>query len=289
MLPLKDFLKFRSICRSWKEAASAMSRVTQFWKEDSWALSYDCDSECNCIFFENYDPTNSAFKIHNLRGAKCLVSKCGWLFMRRSDNYFFNPVTFEEILLPRYPYGPILFAALQIGTFSALPTSKNCIVTMFSFKTISTVEVVKYHFDDNKWEVLQIELTENLTDNVFFGAAGNVQIRLTGSNDSFKAHASMIIFFGINILTFDFVTEAYELNPLDQPPNLGPMMRTSKLLKHGYKYGCNLKNNCSLITCVNDENTTYNWIFHDTLARNYTAKFVWIEPKFSIDKLLPEA
>ncbi|KAK8950604.1 hypothetical protein KSP40_PGU012777 [Platanthera guangdongensis] len=135
-----DFINFRGVCLHWRSASSCRSNITELSKKDPWCIFYDFDAPDKdmCLFCQCNDRRSCLVKLPGLRGAKCFVSKHGWLFIHRNNDYlFFNPLTLEEKFLPKLP-ASFQSSPCQVGTFSASPSSKECIA--ISTDQISTFQ-----------------------------------------------------------------------------------------------------------------------------------------------------
>ncbi|KAK8960450.1 hypothetical protein KSP40_PGU014852 [Platanthera guangdongensis] len=161
LLPLSDFINFRGVCCNWRRAPSCRSNITELSKKDPWCILYDFDAQDKdmCLFYQRNSRRSCRVKLPGLRGAKCFVSKRGWLFIRRNNDYLlFNPLTLEEIFLPEYPVKSSGSSACQVGTFSASPSSPlRCIVVLLSLRSSSTVRIDSCRLTANKWVMTTVK------------------------------------------------------------------------------------------------------------------------------------
>ncbi|KAK8946803.1 hypothetical protein KSP39_PZI006818 [Platanthera zijinensis] len=161
LLPLSDFINFRAVCRNWRRVPSCRSNITELSKKDPWCILYDFDAHDKdmCLFYQCNSRRSCRVKLPGLRGAKCFVSKQGWFFIRRNNDYLlFNPLTLEEIFLPEYPVKSFGSSACQVGTFSGSPSSPlHCVVVLLSLRGSSTVQIDSCRLIANKWAVTKIK------------------------------------------------------------------------------------------------------------------------------------
>ncbi|KAK8947273.1 hypothetical protein KSP39_PZI006811 [Platanthera zijinensis] len=221
LLPLSDFINFRGVCGHWRSVPSCRSNITELSKKDPWCILYDFDARDNdtCLFYQCSDRKSCSVKLPGLRGAKCFVSKHGWLFICRNNDYlFFNPLTLEEIFLPKYHLTKSFRSSVcQVGTFSASPSSpQDCVAVLLSSMNSSTVKIASCRLSANKWVEKKIKINfhgRGLTcDSVLLPSpryvyfqTNNAVYRLVN-----RVH-HIIICYDSHYLMFDFFEKTFDI------------------------------------------------------------------------------
>ncbi|KAG0497436.1 hypothetical protein HPP92_001886 [Vanilla planifolia] len=121
LLPLDDFIKFRSVCHSWRSAPSLRASISKFDKDIPWLIVYGFENERrdDYLLLQPSSKVSCILKLPALKGATILASKAGWLLCRNGIRYFFyNPFSFEVFDLPDYSvsWEP---SSIQVAFFSS--------------------------------------------------------------------------------------------------------------------------------------------------------------------------
>ncbi|KAK8946455.1 hypothetical protein KSP39_PZI007008 [Platanthera zijinensis] len=218
LLPLSDFINFRGVCSDWRSVPSCRSNITELSKKDPWCILYDFDARDKdmCLFYQCNNRRSCSVKLPGLRGAKCFVSKYGWLFIRRNNDYLlFNPLTLEEIFLPKYPDKSFESSACQMGTFSASPTSpQQCIVVLLSLRGSSTVQIASCCLTTSKWVVTTIEVVAHgvACDSVLLPNPISVYFKVVKDVSCFNHTDFISIYYDSHYLIFNFLKKIYHIH-----------------------------------------------------------------------------
>ncbi|XP_077219393.1 uncharacterized protein LOC143853490 [Tasmannia lanceolata] len=146
-LHLIEFHAFRSVCKQWRLAASLnSSTLPQSFKP--WILFY---GEDKCFLYNIESPKSYFMQIPELIGADCIASEQGWLLVHLDERlFFFNIFSRAKINLPQIP--DFKFSN-HVATFSAPPTSKDCIVFVNRISpTTETIEINMCRHGSRDWE-----------------------------------------------------------------------------------------------------------------------------------------
>ncbi|KAK9201758.1 hypothetical protein WN944_016965 [Citrus x changshan-huyou] len=125
-----DLFSFSIVCKGWNSAASTPSsqisaQIISSPNRALWFLLYGKNSQCFLV-----SETDKKYKISipEMNGAACIASKEGWLLLHRDDSlFFFCPFSASKIDLPKFRKSE---QCNVVATFSAPPTSEDCIVAV---------------------------------------------------------------------------------------------------------------------------------------------------------------
>ncbi|KAA3471088.1 F-box/kelch-repeat protein [Gossypium australe] len=137
-LGLIDLLRFRVVCKDWNSSSFATTtEIEAIPDQEPWCLIYGGNnSECSLI--TESDGKHTIY-IPEMNGATYLASSQGWLLLfREGSMFFFCPLSDAKIDLP----GPFPHTAIDdhVAVFSALPTSKDCVVAVSDSMVYMSIE-----------------------------------------------------------------------------------------------------------------------------------------------------
>ncbi|KAG0497443.1 hypothetical protein HPP92_002134 [Vanilla planifolia] len=164
LLPLDDFIKFCSVCHSWRSAPSLRASISKFDKDIPWLIVYGFENERSddYLLLQPSSKVSCILKLPALKGATILASKAGWLLCRNGIRYFFyNPFSFEVFDLPDYSvsWEP---SSIQVASFSSPPNSNCCIAFLINGKGSSKLEVSWCRPSKNKgWTTDLVDIGAN--------------------------------------------------------------------------------------------------------------------------------
>ncbi|KAK8469003.1 hypothetical protein PHAVU_006G176940 [Phaseolus vulgaris] len=149
-LGLIDFLRFGVVCKDWNTASFKAFKVSPDDKSvlcDPWFLIYGGEgSDCSLL-----NPQNKCYTINlpELDGATCLASYEGWLLLFGNGSlFFFCPFSKAKIELPNCPFTE---ARDHVAAFSAVPTSKDCIVVVLNTSSNSELHLSMLCKGEDQW------------------------------------------------------------------------------------------------------------------------------------------
>ncbi|KAK8926576.1 hypothetical protein KSP39_PZI018385 [Platanthera zijinensis] len=176
-----------------------------------------------CLFYQCNDRRSCRIKLPGLRGAKCFVSKHGWLFIHRNNDYlFFNPLTLEEKFLPKL-LASFQSSPCQVGTFSASPSSKECIAIVLSSKDCSTIKIASCCLTANKWVVKKFKFRRHSVACVSELLPSPKYVYFSVDNyffQRFNRPHKIIICYDTHFLIFDFLGKWHKISSFFRNPRL---------------------------------------------------------------------
>ncbi|XP_050236230.1 uncharacterized protein LOC126686228 [Mercurialis annua] len=151
-LGMIDLISFRSVCKDWKSASrTASAEIESSSHREPWFLFYGEESS-QCLLVSQTDHKYT-INIQELSGSTaCLASNKGWLLLLREDYsvYFFCPFSRAKIELPKLDNLGSL--SNYIATFSSLPTSQDCLVSItYKNGSSKTIELYVIRRGDKEW------------------------------------------------------------------------------------------------------------------------------------------
>ncbi|KAI3678856.1 hypothetical protein L6452_38160 [Arctium lappa] len=137
-LTLIDLLSFRGTCKDFRSATSGASAQIQS-SLPPWILLFNKNDHSECILYNDRESKTYKRKIPDLEGVICLASYQGWLLLFNNGSvFFFCPVSLVKIRLPDFPHRRF---DGHVASFSDVPTSPDCIVTVINRVNVLAVEV----------------------------------------------------------------------------------------------------------------------------------------------------
>ncbi|KAL5718497.1 hypothetical protein ACHQM5_011394 [Ranunculus cassubicifolius] len=155
-LVLRDCIRFRLVCKPWmtmKPLSRPFNLLTQSDPQHlPWLISLANNKNDVCHFYHPIYTDSYVMNIPQLEGAFVLHANFGWLLLTKAINssiFFFNPFTKETITLPEIEEES--FYCLENISFSAPPTSSDCIVFGLGQGRVHRVYMLAYRKHENRW------------------------------------------------------------------------------------------------------------------------------------------
>nr|XP_043637372.1 uncharacterized protein LOC122608343 [Erigeron canadensis] len=158
-LTIIDLLSFRGTCKDFRSASSTASAEIEL-SRSPWLLFHKPNTS-ECHIYNEHESKTYKRNIPDLEGATCLASYQGWLLVFREETlFFFNPFSLAKIALPDFPHKQI---DGHVATFSDVPTSPHCIVSIVNSTDENYVEVNFISRGENAWTKYKERKPESLS------------------------------------------------------------------------------------------------------------------------------
>ncbi|KAI3678857.1 hypothetical protein L6452_38161 [Arctium lappa] len=147
-LPLIDLLSFRGTCKDFRSVSAGVSAQIQS-SLSPWILLFNENDRSECIFYNDLESKTYKRNIPDLEGVNCLASYQGWLLLFKDGSvFFFCPFSLAKISLPDFPHDRF---DDHVASFSDVPTSPDCIVSVINRADEATVEVHVISKGETSW------------------------------------------------------------------------------------------------------------------------------------------